>query len=268
MKTMKQLLSLSLVLALCACMFAGCSSSTKEEPESTATTGNTETAVDTVESEDIIGQVTYVGTAYLSLTAYEAPDDVTDYAVLDVSTLTEAGGTKYVYPDENAEYYMVSSGTLVSATYEDIVKGCILAVTADDIGTQQIILLENNQEDEPEDTATEETGETLPESTCIVAEVTAVNTDGSLTLLEYVAAEDLALEDYTAVDLTQFTPGEITSEYRIPDDSLIYLAENGEMTELTADQIAVGDMLVIYTDDSAVTNILVYPPKAETEEIE
>lgn len=266
MKTMKILLSLSLVLAVCTCMIAGCSVSTKEEPATVATTGSTETTEDTAESEDIIGQVTYVGTAYLSLTSYEAPDDVVDYATLDVSTLTEAGGTKYVYPDENAEYFRVSNGTLVPATYEDIVKGCILAVTADDTGTQQIILLENNQEDEPEDTEAEGTGETRSESTCIVAEVTSVNTDGSLTLLEYVAPEDLAMEDYEAVDLTQFTPGETTSEYEIPDDSLIYLAENGELTELNADQIAVGDMLVIDTDDSGVTNILVYPP--ETEETE
>ena len=41
----------------------------------------------------------------------------------------------------------------------------------------------------------------------------------------------------------------------IPDDSIVYLVENGELTELTADYIIAGDMLVIYTDEFGVQTI-------------
>lgn len=266
MKTKKKLLAMTLVLALCAGVFSGCSSNTQNDPdEDTIATSSTEATEEIAVSADIIGEVTYVGTAYLSLSSYEAPEKVTDYAALDVSTLTEVGDTQYVYPDDEAEYFLVSDNTLVVAGYEDIANGCIIAVTTDDTGSQQIIILKTAQEDIPEDTATETTEETQT-SAFLAAEVTAVNEDGSLTLLHYISAYDTAIDDYGAVDFTQFVPDETTSEYEIPDDSLIYLAENGELTELNADQIAVGDMLVIYIDDSDVTNIVVYPPETEVTE--
>lgn len=266
MKTKKNLLALTLVLALCAGVFSGCSSNAPDETdEDTVTTSSTEATEEIAVSADIIGEVTYVGTAYLSLSSYEAPEEVTDYAALDVSTLTEVGTTQYVYPSDDAQYYTVSDGTLVEASYVDIVKDCIIAVTTGDSGAQQIIILQTAQEDIPEDTATETTEETQT-SAFLAAEVTAVNEDGSLTLLHYISTDDTAIDDYGAVDFTQFAPDETTSEYEIPDDSLIYLAENGELNELNADQIAVGDMLVIYTDDSGVTNIVVYPPETEVTE--
>lgn len=146
----------------------------------------------------------------------------------------------------------------------------IIAVTTGDSSAQQIIILKNT-EDALDDTATEEAedeGEILPVDTYTVAEVTAVNEDGSLTLLNYVSIEDsleYIIDDYAAVDFTQFASDEITSEYVIPDGSMVYLAENGELTEYTADHIIAGDMLVIYTDDSDVTNIVVYPAETETE---
>lgn len=285
MKTKKGYLALLMVLAICVGMFTGCSGSNStydDDDEDLGTLSNADTnSDDAVEAEDVIGEVTYVGTSYLSLSTYESTSEITDYTTLDTSTLTEVGGMEYVYPDDSAEYYTVSSATLVSAAYEDITAGCIIAVTTDTYGIQQIIILQAAEDEEvPDDTATEETeddGEMLAVDTYIVAEVTAVNEDGSLTLLNYVSIEDAmeyTIEDYFAADLTQFASDGTYSDYVIPADAVIYLIENSddpELTEdgiadeITADYIIAGDMLVIYTDDYGVTNIVVYPAEAETE---
>ena len=85
---------------------------------------------------------------------------------------------------------------------------------------------------------------------------------------------EYTIEDYFTADLTQFDSDGTYSDYTIPDDAVIYLVETSEDPELTedgiadeitADYIIVSDMLVIYTDDSGVTNIVVYPAEAETE---
>ena len=191
---------------------------------------------------------------------------------------------EYVYPDDAAEYYMVSNATLVSAAYEDITAGCIIAVTTDSSGIQQIIILTTAEEEESqEDTSTENTeddGDMLALETYIVAEVTAVNEDGSLTLLNYVSIEDAieyTIEDYFAADLTQFDSDGSYSDYVVPEDAVIYLietsedpelTEDGYVDEITSDYIIVGDMLVIYTDEYGVTNIVVYPAEAESEATE
>lgn len=283
MKTKKKYLSLLMALLMCIGIFSGCSgTSDTYDEDDPGTSANTNDELDeSVQAEDVLGEVTYVGTSYLSLTTYESASEITDYAAVDVSSLTEVGGMEYVYPDANAEYYKVSSAMLVSASYEDLAAGCMIAVTTGSDGTQQIIILEEAAaENLTDDTATEETeddGEMLPVDTYVVAEVTAVNEDGSLTLLNYVSIEDAleyTIEDYFAADLTQFDSDGTYSDYTIPEDAIIYLVETSEDPELTedgiadeitADYIIVSDMLVIYTDDFGVTNIVVYPAEAETE---
>lgn len=283
MKTKKKYLSLLMALLLCVGIFSGCSdtSDTYDEDDPGTSTNTNGELDEIVQAEDVLGEVTYVGTSYLSLTTYESASEITDYAAVDVSSLTEVGGMEYVYPDANAEYYKVSSAMLVSASYEDLAAGCMIAVTTGSDGTQKIIILEEAaDEDLTDDTATEETeddGEMLPVDTYVVAEVAAVNEDGSLTLLNYVAIEDAleyTIEDYFAADLTQFDSDGTYSDYTIPDDAIIYLVETSEDPELTedgiadeitADYIIVSDMLVIYTDDFGVTNVVVYPAEAETE---
>lgn len=283
MKTKKKYLSLLMALLMCIGIFSGCSgTSDTYDEDDPGTSANTNDELDeSVQAEDVLGEVTYVGTSYLSLTTYESASEITDYAAVDVSSLTEVGSMEYVYPDTNAEYYKVSSAMLVSASYEDLAAGCMIAVTTGSDGTQQIIILEEAaDEDLTDDAATEETeddGEMLPVDTYVVAEVTAVNEDGSLTLLNYVSIEDAleyTIEDYFAADLTQFDSDGTYSDYTIPEDAIIYLVETSEDPELTedgiadeitADYIIVSDMLVIYTDDFGVTNIVVYPAEAETE---
>lgn len=272
MKTKKKYLTFLMTLLLCLSFFTGCSSTSSandDDQEDTSLTVNADDeSEDSIQEEDIIGEVTYVGSSYLSLTTYESASEITDYTSVDVSTLTEAGGMKYVYPDDTAEYYKVDSAALVSASYEELTVGCMIAVTTGSDGVQQIIILKEAEDGElTDDTATEESGddgETLLADTYVVAEVTAINDDGSLSLLNYVSTED-AIEDYTAVDFTQFISDGTYSDYVIPDGSVVYLVEDSELTQLTADYIVVGDMLVIYTDEAGVTNLMIYPAEAETE---
>ncbi len=278
MKTKKGYLALLMVLVLCIGMFTGCSdtnSTYDDSEEDNGTVNNADTTDDTddiIETEDVIGEVTYVGTSYLSLSTYKSADEITNYASLDVSTLTEAGGMEYVYPDDSAEYYMVSSATLVSASYENITAGCLIAVTADASGVQQIIILktanEEEKQEEPSTVDTEDDGKMPAVETYIVAEVSAVNEDGSLSLLNYVSIEDdpeYTIDDYAAVDFTQFGPDGTAENYAIDDGCVVYLVENGELTEFTADHISAGDMLVIYSDEYGVSNIVVYPAEAKSE---
>ena len=285
MKRTKKHLAMLTALLVCVSIFAGCSDTGSnyddDDSELNASTNTDDELDDTVQAEDVLGEVTYVGTSYLSLSTYESVSEITDYATLDVSTLTEVGGMEYVYPNDTAEYYKIDSATLIATSYEDLAAGCMIAVTTGSDGTQQIIILREAADEElTDDTVTDETGdngEMLAVDTYIVAEVTAVNEDGSLTLLNYVSIEDAleyTIEDYFAADLTQFAPDETYSDYVIPDDAVIYLVETAEDPELTedgiadevtADYIIVGDMLVIYTDDTGVTNIVVYPAETETE---
>ena len=163
----------------------------------------------TDEVADVIGEVTYVGTSYLSVTTYESESEVTDYATLDTDTLTETGSTQYVYPDDASTYYMVSEAALTNATADDLVAGCLIAVTTDDDGNQQIIILktadETSEDDEDETTGTEDDAD-------VIAEVTAVNDNGTLELTIYDVVDDtLDISDY-ATDTTEATDSGTVTE--------------------------------------------------------
>ena len=266
MSKAKSLLAIMLAMLLCIRIFAGCSTTNNGGSNDSDTTQNnqSDTSDDgtlTDEVADVIGEVTYVGTSYLSVTTYESESDVTDYATLDTDTLTETGSTQYVYPDDAATYYMVSEGTLADATADDLVTGCLIAVTTDDDGNQQIIILktadETSEDDEDETTGTEDDAD-------VIAEVTAVNDDGTLELTIYDVVDDtLEISDYAAVDLDNYAASETTETYTIADDAVISVVEEGVLTETSSDEIVAGDMLVIYADDEGVTNIAVYHTEEE-----
>ena len=265
MSKAKSLLAIMMAMLLCIGIFAGCSTTTTNNNsgsnnDSDTTQGSQSDTSDddtlTNEVEDVIGEVTYVGTSYLSVTTYESESEVTDYATLDTDTLTKAGSTEYVYPDDTVTYYMVSEGALVSATADDVVAGCLIAVTTDDDGAQQIIILktadEATEDDEDETTGTEEDAD-------VIAEVTAVNDDGTLELTIYNVVDDtLEISDYASVDLDNYAVSETTETYTIADDTVIAVVEEGVLTETTSEEIVTGDFIVIYTDDEGVTNIAVY----------
>ena len=127
----------------------------------------------------------------------------------------------------------------------------MIAVTADDDGVQQIIILK--------------TADETDENADIIAEVTAVNDDGTLELTLYNVVDDtLEITDYAAVDLDNYTPSETVETYTVADETVIAVAEEGVLAETTSDEIAAGDMLVIYLDEEGVTNIAVYHAEEES----
>lgn len=97
-----------------------------------------------------------------------------------------------------------------------------------------------------------------------VAEVTAISEDGTLTLTLYEpsdpdSAGSNALTSYASLDLSQFQPSEETETYTVQEETTVDEADNGTFTPASAEDIAVGDTLVIYTDEDGQDTIVLYP---------
>ena len=90
-----------------------------------------------------MGEVTYVGSSYISVTAYTGGEDVTDFTTLDVSGLTASEDTESIDTTEDTEYLKVESGMLNAATRDDVTTGSFIVSTYDEDGTHQIILVES-----------------------------------------------------------------------------------------------------------------------------
>lgn len=108
--------------------------------------------------------------------------------------------------------------------------------------------------EEPVEETDEETGDGL-----LIAEVTAVNEDGSYSLLLYDLAEGAQEPaDYADIDLTLYEPGTETAEYTPEDTVLIYEVTYGTLSSVGPGVIVVGDMLAFYTDEDGTECIAVY----------
>lgn len=138
--------------------------------------------------------------------------------------------------------------------------------------TEEPVVDETDEPDEPEETdesdttddTTDETTDETVEDELTVAEVMAINEDGSYSLTLYTLTEGAeAPTDYAAIDMTLYEPGTETTEYTLPDDILIYTVEDGTLTEADASAIAEGDMLAFYTDETGAECIAVYNQTAE-----
>ena len=101
-----------------------------------------------------------------------------------------------------------------------------------------------------------------------MSQVTAVGEDGSLTVSQYqrkADAEDGAITDYAAVDLEQYEDTGVSRELTISDTAIIQVAENGTLSDALAEDIAVGDMLIVYTDDTGTQVVVIYPAEPAAE---
>ena len=162
MSNKKRLTALLLIAALlCSFALVGCGGQddadaeddTVNELSDAATTDDADDsstdATDTTDDADenasqiVLGVVSAVGTNYLMLTAYTAPDGMTDYAALDIASLTETENTVFVYPTEDTAYYLSDDGVLSAAAATDVTEGDLIAETVSDDGEHQIIILTN-----------------------------------------------------------------------------------------------------------------------------
>ena len=108
--------------------------------------------------------------------------------------------------------------------------------------------------EEPVEETDEETGDGL-----LIAEVTAVNEDGSYSLLLYDLAEGAQEPaDYADIDLTLYEPGTESAEYTPEDTVLIYEVTDGTLSSVGPGVIVEGDMLAFYTDEDGTECIAVY----------
>ena len=148
MKHTKKYIALCLAMALgCLAVLTACSSdkSTSQTqstgtPSSQAASGSTQS---TEAQKTVMGEVTYVGSSYISVTAYTGGEDVTDFTTLDVSGLTASEDTESIDTTEDTEYLKVESGMLNAATRDDVTTGSFIVSTYDEDGTHQIILVES-----------------------------------------------------------------------------------------------------------------------------
>lgn len=108
--------------------------------------------------------------------------------------------------------------------------------------------------EEPAEETDEAAGDGL-----LIAEVTAVNEDGSCSLLLYDLAEGAQEPaDYADIDLTLYEPGTETAEYTPEDTVLIYEVTYGTLSSVGPGVIVEGDMLAFYTDEDGTECIAVY----------
>jgi len=138
-----------MVLILPMGLLAACGSddtTTTEDANSAQTDSATDESGET-NAEDVIGEISDISSTYMSLDVYEPAAEVSDYASLDVSTLTATDGTARVALDADAEYYYISDFSMVSLAAENLSAGDLVAVTTTEDGVQQVILLEKGSGD-------------------------------------------------------------------------------------------------------------------------
>lgn len=148
MSNKKRMTALLLIAALlCSFALVGCSGQADADAEDDTVNDLSDAATtddaDEDDSEIVLGVVSAVGTNYLMLTAYTAPDGVTDYTALGIASLTETENTVFVYPAEDTAYYLSADGALSEAAATDVTEGDLIAETVSDSGEHQIIILTN-----------------------------------------------------------------------------------------------------------------------------
>lgn len=272
MKKYRKPLAMVLAMILCIVVFTACTGTTTttgdddDEYDDTGTTTATDDTADDATDDpsedadanaevqaDVIGKVTAVYDSTLELDTYTAEGEITDYTALDVAALTATSETEYPFIYSDCEYYRVSDGSLTEAAKEDVSVDQMVAVITNEDGVQQVIILNDPAALEEADTT---------ESYPVVAEVHAIAEDGTWTLYIYALSSDAAgyeITDYAAVELDHYTYAFDTLEYAPAETTMIQFASEGSLTDGSAADVAVGDMVVIYTDAEGNEVIAVYP---------
>ena len=169
MKKLTSLVSILMAMILCVGLLSACSDSTTDESLSsdngsditsdTDDGANDSSSDDSQLSNDVIGKVTSIDSSYIVIDAYEADSEITDYTMLDGITLTDALTTDTITLETDAVFEYVSSGVLYSTTLDGVAVGDMIAVTTDEDGLQQIVILEYDEDDADasDDSSTDDT---------------------------------------------------------------------------------------------------------------
>ena len=169
----------ALVLTACSDGATSSTSSTSSTTSTSSTSSASSSASDSSEEEedsssgssaedaaqdDVIGEVTYVGSSSLALDVYEPDGAIADYTDLSGVTLAATGESQTIALETDATYEVVTGGAAEEITLDDVLEGDMVAVTTDSTGAQQVIVLEVAQDsastaaDDSDTASGEETG--------------------------------------------------------------------------------------------------------------
>lgn len=137
----------ALPLVLIAVLLAGCGGSSGNAAEPLGGDGSNSISIGSnIENEavnDVIGEVSYIGTYYISVKTYRPAAEIEDYVSLDAGTLTGTDSSDSINTGPDTEYYQAGNGCLVSIARENIAKGDMIAAITTETGVRQVIVLEN-----------------------------------------------------------------------------------------------------------------------------
>lgn len=149
---------------------------------------------------------------------------------------------------------------------EPIVEEETLVETAPEVEIEDEIVIEEPVEGENEEVVEDPEAELPAEQTILVAELTEIAEDGSMTILPYELADetaDAAIEDFANVDFSAYLAGEEGEALVLAEDAVFQLAQDGELVEADASSLTVGSMLIVITDAEGNQSIVIYNPVAD-----
>jgi len=153
---------------------------------------------------------------------------------------------------------------------EPIVQEEILEEVTPEASPEEDIIVEfplEEGEAETEEPVEDPEAELPPENQSIlVAELTEIAEDGSMTILPYAPVDEsteLVIEDYANVDFSAFLAGGEAEVLVLSGDVLFQTVIDGELSEADETALTVGSMIIITTNAEGVQTVMIYNPIAD-----
>lgn len=258
----KNSLSITLALALCAGLLAGCSTSTSDTSESPSASAEETVSPSASSAEETstayqAGKVLALDGSEATVQLYaSASDGATEFtgdtAGFDLSSCTLSAETAALSLDGTDLLYYLDSetGEMTAAALEDVAPGSVLlfAYVADTGALSQVIVQSYGED-----------------RTDRLAQVAAL-TEDSLDLTWYQSADETAASvlNYTGIDLTSYTLGDTTESFALTDTVSLYQLQDGVLVESTSADLAQGgDVIASVTSDGQLTQLILLPSASD-----
>lgn len=258
----KKSLSITLALALCAGLLAGCSTSTSDTSESPSAAAEETVSPSASSAEETstayqAGKVLALDGSEATVQLYaSASDGATEFtgdaAGFDLSSCTLSAETAALSLDGTDLLYYLDSetGEMTAAALEDVAPGSVLLFAYDaDTGALSQVIVQSYGEDR----------------TDRLAQVAAL-TEDSLDLTWYQSADETAASvlNYTGIDLTSYTLGDTTESFALTDTVSLYQLQDGVLVESTSADLAQGgDVIASVTSDGQLTQLILLPSASD-----
>lgn len=258
----KNSLSITLALALCAGLLAGCSTSTSDTSESPSAAAEETVSPSASSAEETstayqAGKVLALDGSEATVQLYASASDgamefTGDAAGFDLSSCTLSAETAALSLDGTDLLYYLDSetGEMTAAALEDVAPGSVLLFAYDaDTGALSQVIVQSYGEDR----------------TDRLAQVAAL-TEDSLDLTWYQSADETAASvlNYTGIDLTSYTLGDTTESFALTDTVSLYQLQDGVLVESTSADLAQGsDVIASVTSDGQLTQLILLPSASD-----